>query len=192
MESGFSVNNKVLNISPLRANPTEWSNTLKQLVGKLPTNCLSVFDHFVILALKGLNKEVSITSRKLIIDHMNSGILLSLFSLITNPVEIGEMNQDLPRLQVVIIDKKIEDVNNTIADSIEISENFHAEFLRLSGEAEKKKNFELLSKGIALKREFQEKLNQANKLGEVLQVLQEKRKTDHLKKNCRKTCEKYA
>ena len=25
-----------------------------QFVGNLPTNCLSVFDHFVILALKGL------------------------------------------------------------------------------------------------------------------------------------------
>ena len=36
------------------ANPTKWSNTLKQFVGKLPTNCLSVFGHFVGLALKGL------------------------------------------------------------------------------------------------------------------------------------------
>ena len=35
-------------------NPTKWTNTLKQFVGKLPTNCLSVFDHFVGLALKGL------------------------------------------------------------------------------------------------------------------------------------------
>ena len=34
--------------------PTKWSNTLKQSVGKLPTNCLSVFDHFVIFALRGL------------------------------------------------------------------------------------------------------------------------------------------
>ena len=34
--------------------PIKWSNTLKQSVGKLPTNCLSVFDHFVKLALKGL------------------------------------------------------------------------------------------------------------------------------------------
>ena len=32
----------------------KWSNTLKQFVGKLPTNCLSVFDHFVGLAFKGL------------------------------------------------------------------------------------------------------------------------------------------
>ena len=39
---------------PLSANPTKWPNTLKQFVGKLPTNCLSVFGHFVNLALKGL------------------------------------------------------------------------------------------------------------------------------------------
>ena len=41
-------------ITLLSANPTKWSNTLKQFVGKLLTNCLSVFDHFVGLALKGL------------------------------------------------------------------------------------------------------------------------------------------
>ena len=41
-------------INPLSANPIKWSNTLKQFVGKLPTNCLGVFDHFAGLALKGL------------------------------------------------------------------------------------------------------------------------------------------
>ena len=41
-------------INPLITNPTKWSNTLKQFVGSLPTNCLSVFYHFVKLALKGL------------------------------------------------------------------------------------------------------------------------------------------
>ena len=41
-------------LKPLSANPTKWSNTFKQFVGKLPTNCLRVFDHFVKLALKGL------------------------------------------------------------------------------------------------------------------------------------------
>ena len=40
--------------NPLSANPEKWSNTLKQFVGSLPTNCLSVFDHFISLALKGL------------------------------------------------------------------------------------------------------------------------------------------
>ena len=42
------------------------SNTLKQFVGKLPTNCLSVFDHFVVLALKGLKNTrvlISFTQR---------------------------------------------------------------------------------------------------------------------------------
>ena len=40
-------------LSPLNANPTKWSNTqtIRQL---LSTNCLSVFDHFIGLALKGL------------------------------------------------------------------------------------------------------------------------------------------
>ena len=46
---GFSIN-------PLYPNPTKWSNTLKQFVGNLPTNCLSVLDHFVVLALKGISK----------------------------------------------------------------------------------------------------------------------------------------
>ena len=38
----------------LSANFTKWSNTIKQLVGKLATNCLSEFNHFGGLALKGL------------------------------------------------------------------------------------------------------------------------------------------
>ena len=38
-------------INPLSATPTKWSNAL------LPTNCLSVFDHFVGLALKGLMRN---------------------------------------------------------------------------------------------------------------------------------------
>ena len=42
------------NINPFSAKPTKWPNTLKQFVGKLPRNCLSVFDQFVGLALEGL------------------------------------------------------------------------------------------------------------------------------------------
>ena len=45
-------------LNPLSTNPTKWSNTLKQFVGKLPTNCMSVFDHFVKLALKGLRLHI--------------------------------------------------------------------------------------------------------------------------------------
>ena len=42
-------------VNPFSANPSKWSNTIKQFVGKLSTNCLSVFDQFVGLALKVLN-----------------------------------------------------------------------------------------------------------------------------------------
>ena len=51
-------------INPLNANPTKWSNTLKQFVGNLPTNCLSVFDHYVNLAFKGLTSSVQHDSVK--------------------------------------------------------------------------------------------------------------------------------
>ena len=44
-------------VNPLNANPEKWSNTLKQIVGNLPTICLSVFDHFMNLALKGLSAQ---------------------------------------------------------------------------------------------------------------------------------------
>ena len=40
--------------NPFSANFTKWSNTFKQFVGSLPTNCFSVLDHFVGLALKRL------------------------------------------------------------------------------------------------------------------------------------------
>ena len=49
------------------------------------------------------------------------------------------------------------------------------EFLRLSDEAEKKRNFEFLLKGNGLKRKLQEKQDEANKLEEALQVLQKKK-----------------
>ena len=45
-------------VNPLSANPTKCPNTLKQFVGNLPANCLSVFGHFVKLALKGLTEFI--------------------------------------------------------------------------------------------------------------------------------------
>ena len=41
-------------VNPLSAKPTKCSNVLKKIRRLLPKNCLSVFDHFVGLALKGL------------------------------------------------------------------------------------------------------------------------------------------
>ena len=43
--------NNIQTINPLSANSTKWSNTFKQFVGNLSTNCLRVFDHFVALVL---------------------------------------------------------------------------------------------------------------------------------------------
>ena len=47
-----AMTQKTINV--LSTNPTKWPNTLKESVGKLTTNCLSVFGNFVKLALKGL------------------------------------------------------------------------------------------------------------------------------------------
>ena len=46
------------NLNPLSANPTKWPNTLKQFVGKLPTNCLSLFGHFCEIGAKGLSSPL--------------------------------------------------------------------------------------------------------------------------------------
>ena len=46
----------VFGIIHLSTNPTKWSNILKQFDGKLPTNCLSAFHHFVGLVRKGSKK----------------------------------------------------------------------------------------------------------------------------------------
>ena len=53
----FSEKKIFVKFNPLNANFTKWSNTFKQFVSNLPTSCLSVFDHFVGLALKGLNQK---------------------------------------------------------------------------------------------------------------------------------------
>ena len=52
--SAYRKNYNTQHVNPLSANPEKWSNTLKQIVDKLPTICLSVFDHFMNSALKGL------------------------------------------------------------------------------------------------------------------------------------------
>ena len=61
-------------LSPLSTNFTKWSNTFKQFVGKLSTNCLSVFDQFVGLALKGLIRlQQDVLDYYTLIDYVHSG-----------------------------------------------------------------------------------------------------------------------
>ena len=61
--------------------------------------------------------------------------------------------------------------------------------MRLSDEVEKKRNFELLSKRNALKRNSQEKQDEVSKLEGASQVLQEKRKKVNVMDNYTKNCE---
>ena len=62
--------------NPLSAKFIKWSNTLKQIVGKLPTICLSVFDHFSGLALKRLNNDFVSFSTSSLHSLLTAGILL--------------------------------------------------------------------------------------------------------------------
>ena len=64
----------LFHVNPLSANPEKWSNTLKQIVGNLPTICLSVFDHFINLALKGLKRNDN--RLKLSLDHVSRFAIL--------------------------------------------------------------------------------------------------------------------
>ena len=58
-------------VNPFSANLAKWSNTLEQFIGNLPTNCLSVFDHFVILALKGLKYSITVQYQILSMTYRN-------------------------------------------------------------------------------------------------------------------------
>ena len=61
----FSVEKNELtpSFNPLNANFTKWSNTLKQFIAKLPTNYLSVFEHFVGLTFKGLKIQTKLLEK---------------------------------------------------------------------------------------------------------------------------------
>ena len=63
------VNNFSVRFNPISANPTQLSNTLKQFVSKMQTNCLSVLDHFVGFAIKGLSIVVKLFSSLMEVLH---------------------------------------------------------------------------------------------------------------------------
>ena len=68
-------NDSVRKLNPLSANPTKWS-----------TNCLSVFDHFVILALKELRFYFWMTPAKYII--FISFIHFFSFGVVRKPADV--------------------------------------------------------------------------------------------------------
>ena len=72
-------------LNPLSDNFAKQSNTLKQFVGKLPTNCLSVFDHFVGPALKGLKDEKEIQFLEKLFKDMVYVPNFTVFKLLEKP-----------------------------------------------------------------------------------------------------------
>ena len=72
---------KEMRLNALSPNPTKWSNALKQFVSKLLKNCLSVFDHFLGLALKGFALSLVNHFTKTI-DHDHEATYLRNFSLV--------------------------------------------------------------------------------------------------------------
>ena len=97
----------LMHLNPLSVNATKWSNTLKQFVGNLPTNCLSVFDYFVKLW------------RKIELQGISNGFLKikrkeAQISLITkdkySEIHIGEFiikSSDCEKLLGIKIDPKL-------------------------------------------------------------------------------------
>ena len=63
-------------INTLNTKLKKWPNTLKQFVGNLPTNFLSVFGHFMGLALKGLKADQKCCSLPFSFSHQKRQQLL--------------------------------------------------------------------------------------------------------------------
>ena len=106
-----------LKFNPLSANPTKWSNTLKQFDGKwsntlkqfvrnLPTNYLSVFDHFVWLALNGLKATLSLC---MLCDMFTSPVIMRFYTNLSSSCMMKRYaidNSPFPYLPLIsVIDK---------------------------------------------------------------------------------------
>ena len=116
--------------------------------------------------------QISITSRKFIIDQMFSHSLLQQSFAITKSL-LKSVRCSRQRFEeflrekellckqnalyalLAIINKEIEEVRDSIAETIKISKTFVSkvsEFLRLLDEVGKKRNFQLFSRGNILKK----------------------------------------
>ena len=82
-------------LNPLSANPTKRSNTLKQFVGNLPTNCFSVSDHFAKLVLKWL--------RDLVLRRLTNGDATDISSLYIHISVFYGVYTSVHRLNVIIL-----------------------------------------------------------------------------------------
>ena len=83
----------------LSANFTKCSNKVRQFIGNLPTNCLSVFGHFVGLSLKGLKIDTGINCK-------NSYFFLCSLDLSNSWLKIDSITSEYRRSQILCTIKK--------------------------------------------------------------------------------------
>ena len=86
------VNSATQIVNPLSANLRKWSNTLKEFVGNLPTNCLNMFDQFVGLAFKGLTWRLA--------THMLMGLQLASLLACNSQVSVWQTRNSLTRKEM--------------------------------------------------------------------------------------------
>ena len=109
------VGNGLSGLNPLSANPTIWSNTVKQFVRK-PTNCLNVFGHVVGSALKNLKFQPNVLLVSLSLRHYdnlfmaNVSILYPLktqetqrFAGVTSGVKMGILARNQLRYRFIFV-----------------------------------------------------------------------------------------
>ena len=95
-------------VNHLSANLTERLSTFKKFVGNLPTNCLSVFDHFEELAVKGVNEGPAFLRDRLRIltliltqdKQINFYLLLQGFG-ITGGIEVKQFTSKMQNLDTM-------------------------------------------------------------------------------------------
>ena len=92
-------------INPLNANPTKWSNTLKQFVRNLPSNYLSVFDHFVRLTLEGLKVLTNNMTNSIVpVNEKTLNSLKRKHPQLQPACEETPTNSELPLIYLIIFD----------------------------------------------------------------------------------------
>ena len=92
-------------INPLNANPTKWSNTLKQFVRNLPSNYLSVFDHFVRLTLEGLKVLTNNMTNSIVpVNEKTLNSLKRKHPQLQPTCEETPTNSELPLIYLIIFD----------------------------------------------------------------------------------------
>ena len=141
-------------------------------------------------------EKTSIVSRKIIVDHMQNNSLLP--STITLTKELiwsvkgaqqkyqiqqeqrSELKKKQQTEQLVILNQELRDLQTRRQQLIEVSNSLDKDFVETIKLAEKQKDLKsissMIAKGNGLKRKSEEKLAEASKLLDAINVIEAKRK----------------